>query len=174
MTNFALVNMDTETVVAGKDKPGLTFNGVAGRLRIVMPDDTRRAIQGGSPGDIIAGPDAPEPDPDDDDPPPPPIPYTRFKLYEVLVASTGAGDSIASKSDPVFDPVADTVTVTNTMEPTPVQSDDDAHTDFSALDDHTAKVLKRVIKLLNDGTFVPGGNLTSAQLKTMFKLGLGG
>ena len=152
MTNYALVNTDTELVVAGADKTGLTFNGVPGQLVVACPDNTNRTIRAGSPGDVAA----------------------PFKIYEVAIATSGAGPRLVGKNDPAFDAVADTVTQTHTMGAAPVTSDGDAYDELQAQAQLQFKAIKRLIKLINDGTFIPGGNLTGPQLKTMFKQGLGG
>ncbi len=152
MTNFCLVDSNTDTVVAAKDMPGLTFNGVSGRIRVSMPDNSGRVIHAGSVGDEAA----------------------PYKIYEVLIATTGSGPMVDTKSDPVYDSGADTVTQTLGMIPRPVVSDADAYDDFQEHNDKLHKILRQLIKGINDGTFVPGGNLTSAQLKTFFKAGLGG
>ena len=150
MPNFCLVDTDTDTVVAAKDR-GLTFSGVAGQLKVGMPDGSKRTIHAGSVGDEAA----------------------PYKIYEVLIATTGTGPMVDTKSDPIYDSEADTVTQTLGMIPRPVVSDADAYDDFQKHNDKFHIILRQLINNINNGTFVPGSNLTSAKIKTMFKQGLG-
>ena len=91
---FSLVNTDTAQVVLKRDTTSLVFDGVPGKMRILLPTTPKSEIHAASAGDSAGA----------------------FKVYTVTEVDAGSGPVVVSTSDPVFDAAADTVTVTRTLE----------------------------------------------------------
>ena len=94
---YSIVDLTTQSVVSQKGQSGLVFHSLA---RVRYPDGSTG--DGASVGDEV---------PASSDPDPP-----LFRLYRVAEVDAGAGPVVVSTSNPVFDPVADTVTVTRTLQ----------------------------------------------------------
>ncbi len=117
MTEYAIVDLETAEVVPQKGQAALTFR----RL------DRVRYPEGSTADSVQPGHEIPPQYGEDGEPPP------AFRLYEVMIVDVGSGPVIADTGAPVFDPVADTVTVTRTLEAAPPPPDP-ATTDLTAED----------------------------------------
>jgi len=134
---FAIVNLDTARVIPQRKQTNLTFGSLN---RVDLPDSLRSVVMPGHVGYEL----------------------TPFKVYPVTVVDVGSGPVVANTSDPVFDPVADTVTVTRTLEAAPPPPTNDEIYDEVL---QNQKVFKAYVLAINDGSVVPGSGMSGAQLK---------
>ena len=146
---YSIVNLDLGQVVPQRGHSTKLFDTLK---RVSFPDDLRTVVF--SPE---AGYDLPP-----------------YRLYTITFVNTGSGPVVASESVPVFNVESDTVTVERVLESAPLPTTDDAaYDELMVRTDRLAKQLTSLIKKLNSGVFVPGDSLTDAQLKALFKVGLG-
>lgn len=146
MTKYALVDLDAGAVVPQRGQAALSFEDLS---RIRLPDADRSTADNPSAGYEF-----------------PPESTPKYRLYEVAIVIAGSGPVLASESDPVFDEGADTVTITRTMEDAPVPPTNDEIYDQVM---QGQKVLKAFALCINDGSIVPGANVSGTALKTAIK-----
>jgi hypothetical protein len=153
---YVLVDLNTEAVVSQRGISHLTF----GSLRKVrLPDVDRSVVFNPEPGYVF-----PPQKVDEGEPAAPPPAY---KLLQVTEVESGSG-VVATVSDPVYDSDADTVTVTTTLRDNTSKEISDEK-DKRATDIMTQDGLIAVLKCINDGSIVPGGEVSLGALKTAIR-----
>jgi hypothetical protein len=145
---YAIVDLVAEAVVRQQGATDLTFNNLK---RVALPDDDKSVIFNPAASYIF----------------PPESLSPTYKLFQVTEVESGSG-VVATVSDPVYDSGAGTVTVTTTLrDKTDKEISDEK--DQQATDIMIEHGLIAVLKCINDGSIVPGGEVSFGALKTAIK-----
>jgi hypothetical protein len=153
---YAIVDLVTGAVVPQRGQTNLTF---ANLQRLKLPDSGKSVIFNPEPGYVFP--------PQEVDEGEPAAPSPAYRLLQVTEVESGSG-VVATVSDPVYDGGAGTVTVTTTLRNKTVKEVSDEK-GLRATGIMTQEGLIAVLKCINDGSIVPGGEVSLGALKTAIK-----
>ena len=150
---YSIVNLVTDAVVSQQGQANLTFNSLK---RVTLPDTDKSVVFNPAAGYIFPPQEVYEGEPE--------APAPAYKILQVTEVESGSG-VVSTVSDPVYDSDADTVTVTTTLrDKTDKEISDEK--DQRATGIMTQDGLIAVLKCINDGSIVPGADVSLAKLKT--------
>jgi len=153
---YAIVNLGTGSVVPQRGLTTLTFSDLR---RVALPDDGKSVIFNPAAGYIFPPQEVDEGEPE--------APAPAYKLLQVTEVESGSG-VVSTVSDPVYDSDADTATVTTTLRnKTDKEISDEKGVFATSL--MNERGLIAVLKCINDGSIVPGDDVSLGALKTAIK-----
>ena len=153
---YSIVNLATGAVVSQQGQPNLTFNTLK---RVTLPDANKSVIFNPAAGYIFPPQEVDEGEPE--------APAPAYKILEVTEVESGSG-VVVTVSDPVYDGDAGTVTVTTTLrDKTDKEISDEK--DVLATGLMAESSLIAVLKCINDGSIVPGDDVSLGALKTAIR-----
>jgi len=153
---YSIINLATGAVVSQQGQDNLTFSSLK---RVNLPDANKSVVFNPAAGYIFP--------PQEVDEGEPAAPAPAYKVLQVTEVESGSG-VISTVSDPVYDSDAGTVTVTTTLRDNTdkeISDDKDANATGIMIQDG----LIAVLKCLNDGSIVPGADVSLAKLKTAIR-----
>jgi hypothetical protein len=153
---YAIVDLVTGVVVPQQGQANLTFTDLR---RLNLPDSNKSVVFNPVAGYVFPPQEVDEGEPE--------APAAAYKVLQVTEVESGSG-VVVTVSDPVYDSDADTVTVTTTLRNNTVKEISDEK-DVLATGLMAESGLVAMLKCINDGSIVPGADVSLAKLKTAIR-----
>ena len=153
---YAIVDLVTGVVVPQQGQANLTFTDLR---RLNLPDSNKSVVFNPVAGYVFPPQEVDEGEPT--------APAPAYKLLQVTEVESGSG-VVSTISAPVYDGSAGTVTVTTTLRNKTNKEISDEK-DVLATGIMNERGLVAMLKCINDGSIVPGADVSLAKLKTAIK-----
>ena len=153
---YSIINLATGAVVSQQGQDNLTFSSLK---RVNLPDANKSVVFNPAAGYIFPPQEVDEGEPE--------APAPAYKLLQVTEVESGSG-VVSTISAPVYDGSAGTVTVTTTLRNKTDKEISDEK-DANATGIMNERGLVAMLKCINDGSIVPGADVSLAKLKTAIR-----